>query len=53
MITDDDYPAMILKLTAANAHTEPVAGLALGADDHLAKPFHSPSSSSVPARSQA
>jgi len=34
-------------LTAANAPTECVAGLALGADDYLSKPFHSPSSSSV------
>jgi DNA-binding response OmpR family regulator len=47
MITDDDDPAMILMLTAANAPTERVAGLALGADDYLSKPFHSPSSSSV------
>jgi DNA-binding response OmpR family regulator len=30
MITDDDDPAMILMLTAANAPTERVAGLALG-----------------------
>jgi CheY-like chemotaxis protein len=52
MITDDD-PAMILILTAANAPTERVAGLALGADDYLSKPFHSPSSSSWSARSPA
>jgi DNA-binding response OmpR family regulator len=47
MITDDDDPAMILMLTAADAPTARVAGLALGADDYLSKPFHSPSSSSV------
>jgi CheY-like chemotaxis protein len=52
MITDDE-PAMIPMLTAANAPTESVAGLALGADDYLSKPFHSPSSSSVSARSPA
>jgi DNA-binding response OmpR family regulator len=48
MITDSDDPAMILMLTAANAPTERVAGLAFGADDYLSKPFHSPSSSSCP-----
>lgn len=53
MITNSDDPAMILMLTGANAPTERVAGLALGADDYLSKPFYSPSSSSVSARSPA
>jgi hypothetical protein len=44
---------MILMLTAANAPTGRVAGLAFSADDYLSKPFHSPSSSSVSARSPA
>ena len=35
MITDDDDPATILMLTAANAPTERVAGLAVDADDYL------------------
>jgi DNA-binding response OmpR family regulator len=42
MITDSDDPAMILMLTAAGAPAERVAGLRLGADDYLAKPFHFP-----------
>lgn len=42
MIVDSDEPAMILMLTAAGAPAERVAGLALGADDYLAKPFHFP-----------
>ena len=50
VITDDD-PAMIPMLTAASRPTERVAGLALGADDYFSKPFRSPSSSSVSARS--
>jgi DNA-binding response OmpR family regulator len=33
---------MILMLTAADAPTERVAGLRLGADDYLSKPFHFP-----------
>ena len=33
---------MILMLTAAGSPTERVAGLALGADDYLPKPFHFP-----------
>ena len=48
MITDDDDPATILMLTAANAPTERVAGLAVDADDYLSKPFHSPRSPSCP-----
>ena len=42
MITDSDEPAMILMLTAAGTPAERVAGLALGADDYLPKPFHFP-----------
>jgi DNA-binding response OmpR family regulator len=42
MITRSDEPAMILMLTAAGAPDERVAGLALGADDYLPKPFHFP-----------
>ena len=42
MIADSDNPAMILMLTAAGAPDERVAGLLLGADDYLPKPFHFP-----------
>jgi DNA-binding response OmpR family regulator len=42
MIADSTDPAMILMLTAAGAPAERVAGLALGADDYLPKPFHFP-----------
>lgn len=42
MITDSGDPAMILMLTASGAPAERVAGLELGADDYLAKPFHFP-----------
>ncbi len=42
MITGSHDPAMILMLTAAGSPAERVAGLALGADDYLAKPFHFP-----------
>ncbi len=42
MITDSHDPAMILMLTAARSPAERVAGLALGADDYLPKPFHFP-----------
>ncbi len=42
MITDSEQPAMILMLTAAGNAAERVAGLALGADDYLPKPFHFP-----------
>jgi DNA-binding response OmpR family regulator len=42
MIADGDQPVMVLMLTAADAPGQRVAGLALGADDYLAKPFHFP-----------
>ena len=42
MITDSEEGPMILMLTAAGAADERVAGLALGADDYLPKPFHFP-----------
>jgi DNA-binding response OmpR family regulator len=41
-IVASDEPAMILMLTAAGAPHERVAGLSLGADDYLPKPFHFP-----------
>lgn len=41
-ITASPEPAMILMLTAAGSARERVAGLALGADDYLPKPFHFP-----------
>jgi DNA-binding response OmpR family regulator len=42
MIADGERPVMVLMLTAADAPGQRVAGLALGADDYLAKPFHFP-----------
>lgn len=42
IITQSENPAMILMLTAAGAPNDRVAGLALGADDYLPKPFHFP-----------
>lgn len=42
MITEGDNPAMVLMLTAAGTAGDRVAGLSLGADDYLAKPFHFP-----------
>ncbi len=42
LITNTDQPAMILMLTAAGTPNDRVAGLALGADDYLPKPFHFP-----------
>lgn len=41
-ITEGDDPAMVLMLTAAGAPGDRVAGLGLGADDYLSKPFHFP-----------
>jgi DNA-binding response OmpR family regulator len=42
MIAEGDQTVMVLMLTAADAPGQRVAGLALGADDYLAKPFHFP-----------
>ncbi len=42
LVADTNNPAMILMLTAADSAGERVAGLQLGADDYLAKPFHFP-----------
>ena len=42
MITERDDPVMILMLTASGSPGDRVAGLRLGADDSLAKPFHFP-----------
>jgi DNA-binding response OmpR family regulator len=42
MITERDGRAMVLMLTAAGSPGDRVAGLGLGADDYLAKPFHFP-----------
>jgi len=42
MIADTAEGPMVLMLTAASTATERVAGLSLGADDYLPKPFHFP-----------
>jgi DNA-binding response OmpR family regulator len=42
MITESADPAMVLMLTAADRPSDRVAGLAIGADDYLSKPFHFP-----------
>lgn len=42
MITDTEEGPLILMLTAADTATDRVAGLSLGADDYLPKPFHFP-----------
>jgi DNA-binding response OmpR family regulator len=40
LLAEREQPPMILMLTAAGEPDDRVAGLALGADDYLAKPFH-------------
>jgi DNA-binding response OmpR family regulator len=42
MITTGDSRAMVLMLTASGTASDRVAGLGLGADDYLTKPFHFP-----------
>ncbi|WP_020662405.1 response regulator transcription factor [Amycolatopsis benzoatilytica] len=42
LITDRRVRPMVLMLTAAGAPGDRVGGLALGADDYVAKPFHFP-----------
>jgi DNA-binding response OmpR family regulator len=42
MAAEAEQPAMVLMLTAADSPGDRVAGLSLGADDYLAKPFHFP-----------
>jgi DNA-binding response OmpR family regulator len=42
MIAEGDRPVMVLMLTAADSPWDRVAGLGLGADDYLSKPFHFP-----------
>ncbi|MDX3134554.1 response regulator transcription factor [Streptomyces europaeiscabiei] len=42
MIIERDGRVMVLMLTAAGTPGDRVSGLALGADDYLAKPFHFP-----------
>ena len=42
MITDRGERVMVLMLTAAGSRGDRVAGLGLGVDDYLAKPFHFP-----------
>jgi DNA-binding response OmpR family regulator len=41
-VADTGKPVMVLMLTAAGAPADRVAGLGLGADDYLPKPFHFP-----------
>ncbi len=41
-IAEGDSSAMVLMLTASGTPDDRVAGLKLGADDYLAKPFHFP-----------
>jgi DNA-binding response OmpR family regulator len=42
MITESADPAMVLMLTASDSPGDRVAGLGIGADDYLSKPFHFP-----------
>jgi DNA-binding response OmpR family regulator len=42
IIAQSDNPAMVLMLTAAGTSADRTAGLSIGADDYLPKPFHFP-----------
>ena len=42
MIAEGEMPVMVLMLTASGTPGDRVAGLGLGADDYLSKPFHFP-----------
>ncbi len=42
MIAGDEQPIMVLMLTASDSPGRRAAGLAIGADDYLVKPFHFP-----------
>lgn len=42
MIAEGEHPPLVLMLTASGEPGDRVAGLRLGADDYLAKPFHFP-----------
>lgn len=42
MIAEGEKPVMVLMLTASGTPGDRVAGLRLGADDYLSKPFHFP-----------
>jgi len=42
MVAEQENSAMVLMLTASGAPGDRVAGLGLGADDYLSKPFHFP-----------
>jgi DNA-binding response OmpR family regulator len=42
MIADGGRPEMVLMLTASGTPGDRVAGLGIGADDYLSKPFHFP-----------
>jgi DNA-binding response OmpR family regulator len=39
-ICDGDHSSMVMMLTAADEPADRIAGLGLGADDYLSKPFH-------------
>jgi DNA-binding response OmpR family regulator len=42
VVAESEHPATVSMLTAACSPADRVAGLAVGADDYLAKPFHFP-----------